>query len=118
MKSNVFFITASAAFMLVLSGCASTTIIRAPAGTKIEIDGRDVGVAPYTYSDTKIVGSSTMVTLKKDGYVTKNVTIGRNSNVNVGALIGGILVGVPFLWVMDYAPQYEFSLEPEKLAKN
>ena len=54
---------------IILSGCASTTIFQStPTGAKLYLNGEPVGSTPYTHSDTKIVGSTTMVKLTMDGY--------------------------------------------------
>lgn len=55
------------------------------------------GVTPLTYSDTKIVGSVTTLRLEKEGYETFNTLLSRNERVDVGAIIGGLFVLVPFL---------------------
>lgn len=62
-----------------LDACASTTIIHSdPEGAKLYIDGESCGTTPYTYSDTKIVGSTTHIRLVKDGYEDANVGLQRN----------------------------------------
>jgi hypothetical protein len=96
-----------------LSGCASTTIINsAPNGAKVYIDGEPVGNTPYTYTDTKIVGSTTPVRLVKDGYEDYNTLLKRNEEANVGAIIGGIFLLFPFLWTMDYKASHTYELTP------
>ena len=70
-----------------------------------------------SYSDKKIVGSSTVIEVKKEGYKDKVASISRNGHLNAGALVGGILLAPTvvgllfFLWVMDYNPYYVFDLE-------
>lgn len=96
-----------------LSGCASTTVFQTtPSGAKIYINDELAGNTPYTYSDTKIVGTTSIVKIKADGYEDFNYVLKRNEEVNVGAIIGGILVLFPFLWVMDYKPMHTFELVP------
>lgn len=96
-----------------LSGCASTTVFQTtPSGAKIYINDELAGNTPYTYSDTKIVGTTTIVKIKAEGYEDFNYVLKRNEEVNVGAIIGGILVLFPFLWVMDYKPMHTFELVP------
>ena len=70
-----------------------------------------LGVTSYTYSDTKIVGSTTQVSLKKAGCREKNVIMTRSEKFEVGPCIGGVLVLVPFLWIMGYQPQRTYELE-------
>lgn len=97
----------------ILSGCASTTIINSsPSGAKVYIDGEPVGTTPYTYTDTKIVGSSTPVRLVMDGYEDFNTLLKRNEEANVGAIIGGIFLLFPFLWTMDYKASHTYELIP------
>lgn len=87
---------------ILLSGCASTTMFQTtPSGAKLYLNGEPVGNTPYTYSDTKIVGTTTEVKIVSDGYEDFNFVLKRNEEANVGAIIGGVFFLVPFLWVMD-----------------
>ncbi|MCA9506861.1 MAG: hypothetical protein KC505_00385 [Myxococcales bacterium] len=112
--------------MLVLGGgCASATILKAETGAKIYVDGRYVGEESAFYSDKKVIGSFTVVEVKKPGFKDKVAIINRSGEINTPALVGGILLAPTvvgllfFLWVMDYRPYYVFDLEPEsKLARN
>ncbi len=98
--------------MLLQVSCASTTIINSsPSGAKLYIDGAPVGRTPYTYTDTKIVGSTTMIRLKKPGCQTVNTVISRSESFSVGACIGGAFVLVPFLWIMGYNPSRNYELD-------
>jgi hypothetical protein len=95
-----------------LASCASTTMIQStPSGADIYVDSQKKGTTPYSYSDTKIVGSSTNITLKKDGYTDFNVTLVRSERADVGAIIGGCFVLVPFLWTMKYDPTHSYELQ-------
>ncbi|MFY0564932.1 PEGA domain-containing protein [Archangium lansingense] len=94
-------------------GCASSTIIRSnPSGADVYIDGSKVGTTPYTYSDTKLVGASTSVKLTKEGYQDFETTLRRNEQADIGAIIGGIFLLVPFLWTMGYNPEHSYELKP------
>lgn len=98
---------------ILLSGCVSTTMFQTtPSGAKLYLNDELVGNTPYTYSDTKIVGTTTTVKIKAEGYQDFNYVLKRNEEANVGAIIGGILVLVPFLWIMDYKPMHNFELVP------
>lgn len=98
---------------ILFSSCVSTTSIQSvPSGAKVYIDGQPAGTTPYTYSDTKIVGSMTTVKLEKEGYETTNVAFSRSEQADVGAIIGGILVWFPFLWTMKYNPVHTYELSP------
>ncbi|MGH8474538.1 MAG: PEGA domain-containing protein [Methylococcales bacterium] len=102
-------------FALSLTGCASTTVINSePNGATVYLNGEKVGTTPYKHTDTKIILSTNTVQLKKDGYQDFTSAFSRNENVNVGALVGGLLVAVPFLWVMDYKPSYSYEMVPLK----
>ena len=101
------------ASVILFASCASTTLIQStPTGADVYIDNQKKGTTPYNYSDTKIVGSSTPVTLKKENYQDLNVTLVRSEKADVGAIIGGILVLVPFLWTMKYDPIHNYELQP------
>jgi TRAP-type mannitol/chloroaromatic compound transport system permease small subunit len=50
------------------------------------------------------------VTLKKEGYKDSNGLI-RREKLSVPALIGGIFLIVPFVWIMEYPSQYNFEME-------
>lgn len=104
-------------FILALSvtACASTTAINSqPSGAVLYLNGEKVGTTPYTHSDTKIIGSTNTVVLKKEGYQDFSSTFSRNENVNAGAIIGGVFALVPFLWAMDYKPSYNYEMQPLK----
>lgn len=101
------------ASLVLFASCASTTLIQSvPNGAKVYIDGQPVGTTPYSYSDTKIVGSSTTVRLEKDGYDPLNTVIVRNERADVGAIVGGLFFWVPFLWTMEYNPTHTYELNP------
>ena len=94
-----------------LLGCASSTLIKSnPPGAKLYLDGQVQGETPYTYSDKAVAGTMRTVTLKMEGYKDFNGTIKREQ-LSVGALIGGIFLLVPLIWVLEYPPQYNFEME-------
>jgi len=98
---------------ILLSSCASTTmILSTPSGAKVYLNGEHVGKTPYSHTDTKIVGSTTTVRLEKEGYETYNTSFSRDEEADVGAIIGGIFVLVPFLWTMKYKPIHSYELSP------
>lgn len=98
---------------LLFASCASSTMIQSnPSGAKVYLNGEAVGTTPYTYTDTKIVGSTTSVKLEKEGYETLNTSFSRSEQADVGAIIGGIFVLVPFLWTMKYNPSRTYELIP------
>jgi hypothetical protein len=102
-----------------LAACASTTMLKStPAGAKFYADGHYLGEGSVSYTDKKIVGSTTVIEVKKEGFKDKVASISRSAQLNAGALVGGILLSPTvlgllfFLWVMDYSPYYVFDLEP------
>lgn len=102
------------ALAIFFCSCSSTTIIQStPSEAKVYLNGEYVGTTPHRHSDTKIVGSSTQVTLEKEGYEDFNTVFARDEKLDVGALIGGLFVLVPFLWVMKYKPNRTFEMKPE-----
>ncbi|MBN1207798.1 MAG: PEGA domain-containing protein [Myxococcaceae bacterium] len=106
-------LVAASTLLLFTVGCASTTIIRSePSGATVYVDGSKAGTTPYTYSDTKIVGSSTRIKLKKEGYEDLETIITRSEQFEVGPCIGGVFFLVPFLWVMGYQPDHNYELSP------
>ncbi len=99
------------AISILLTSCASTTMIQSnPSGAKLFLNGEYAGETPYTYRDTKIVGTTTTVLLEKDGYKTFNGRFSRNEKADVGAIIGGFFLLVPFLWIMKYEPSRTYEL--------
>lgn len=104
-KYNVGVISFILAGSLLLASCSSTTMINSsPSGAKVYLNGEAVGTTPYKHSDTKIVGSYTAVKLEKEGYKPFYAGFSRSEEADVGAIIGGIFVLVPFLWTMKYKP--------------
>lgn len=98
---------------LFFASCTSTTLIQStPTGAKLYIDGEPAGTTPYSHSDTKIVGSTTSVKLEKEGYEPFITSFARNEEVDVGAVIGGLFVWIPFLWTMKYKPAHTYELKP------
>lgn len=83
-----------------------------PPGAKVYMDHEIMGETPYTYSDTKVVGSRTLLVLKKEGYKDFAIYLDRNEEADVGAIIGGLFLWVPFLWVMKYKPTHHYELVP------
>ena len=63
------------------------------------------------HSDTKIIGATTHIKLKKKGCEDWSGVMTRSEKFEVGPCIGGVLVGVPFLWVMGYNPERTYELQ-------
>jgi len=108
-------VAALLASVVLFSSCASSTMIQSnPSEAKVYLDGESVGSTPYTMRDTKIVGSTTTVVLKKEGYEDFVTSISRNEEVDAGAIIGGIFLLFPFLWTMKYKPIHNYDLVLKK----
>jgi hypothetical protein len=100
------------ASLIIISGCASTTLLTtSPDNAYIYIRGQNRGTTPYKYSDIKVAFSSTPVTFKKTGYYDKNIILKKNEKIDEGALLSGIILYVPFLWIMKYDPYHSYELE-------
>jgi len=98
---------------ILLTSCSSTTMIQSiPSGAKVYLNGEIQGITPYKHKDTKITGSTTSVLLKKEGYAPFNTSFSRNEKISAGAIIGGCIVWVPFLWTMKYKPAHTYELAP------
>lgn len=109
LKSVSFFLT----FSILLTSCSSTTIISTiPSDSKLYVNGEYVGETPYKHRDFKIVGATNTVRIEKDGFETYNTSFSKDEEVHVGAMIGGIFLLVPFLWVMKYKKAHLFELRP------
>jgi len=94
-----------------LFGCASATVIKSnPPGAKLNLDGQFKGETPSTYSDRAAAGTMRTVILKKEGYKDFTGHIKREQ-LSVGALIGGILLLIPLIWVLEYPSEYTFEME-------
>jgi hypothetical protein len=96
-----------------VAACSSSTVIRSnPSGAKVFLDNAYVGMTPYTLSDKKIVGSSTSVRLEYPGMEPTTFTLSRSEELQIGALIGGLFLLVPFLWIMGYKGDHTIELRP------
>lgn len=104
---------------IAIVGCSSTTVINSePSGANLYMNGEKVGTTPYAHTDRKIIGATTIVTLKKEGHDDFTTSFSRNEEISVGAIIGGFLVLVPFLWTMEYKPVRNYEMVPLKNAVN
>lgn len=96
-----------------LTSCSSTTVIQSsPSPARLYLNGEPVGETPYTHTDTRIVGSTTTVRLEKEGYETLHTFFSRDEEADVGAIVGGIFLLFPFLWLMKYKPSHFYELTP------
>lgn len=101
------------ASLLLFVSCSSSTLIQSvPDGAKVYMNEEYKGVTPYNYSDTKIVGSTTLLRIEKEGYEPLSTYLSRDESVDVGAIIGGLFFLFPFLWTMKYNPVHTYELKP------
>jgi hypothetical protein len=113
MKKGIRSISFFLALSILFASCSSSTMIQSsPSKAKVYIDGSLVGETPYLHTDSKIVGSSMVVKLEKEGFNPLIATITKDEEVNVGAIIGGLFVVVPYLWIMKYQPEHNYVLKP------
>jgi len=107
-------ISAFLAVIVLFSSCASTTLIESiPSGGDLYLDGEQVGVTPYSMTDTKILGTCTSVRIEKENFNNLYSTICRTEEADPGAIIGGIFFWFPFLWAMKYKPTHFYKLQPK-----
>ena len=112
MNKAIRFISFFLALSTLFTSCSSTTMIKSnPSKAKVYLDGAFVGETPYLHRDSKIVGSSMVVKIEKEGFQPLVATITKDEEVNVGAVIGGIFFVFPFLWTMQYQPVHNYMLK-------
>lgn len=100
---------------IAIFGCSSTTVISSTdRDAKIYVDGQMLGKGTVTYTDTKIVGSTTQVMMKKEGCESQTFMFSRNEEFDAGACAGGVFLLFPFLWIQKYHPQHSYEFECEK----
>jgi hypothetical protein len=113
MKQLIYLTLAAMTLTVLLTGCTSSTMLQTvPSGAKVYVNEQYRGTTPLFYSDQKIVGSSTMLRFVLEGYQDMNTQITRDERVHVGALVGGFVCGIPWLWVMKYDPVHTWELQP------
>ncbi len=111
MKSLFIFLV-----LLALSACSSTTMIRSSdPEARIYVNGEYIGTGQAAYTDRKVAFSNNDVILRKEGCLPQTYSFRRNEDPDGGAIVGGFMVGVPFLWVTEYkathAYEYDCSLQ-------
>lgn len=119
MKKISFILAVLFAFTIILSGCSSATLIKSePTGAKVYLNDNYVGNTPYKMQDSKISFARTSVRLEREGYKTLETYITKDEDVNVGAIVGGIILWFPFLWTMSYLPEHIYELKSENEDEN
>lgn len=110
MKNGILILLAGSIFFM---SCSSTTLIQSnPSGAKLYLNGEPVGTTPYSHTDTKIIGTQTTVQLQLEGYQPLHTYFSRDEEVDIGAVVGGVFVLIPFLWTMKYKAAHYYELTP------
>ncbi len=97
---------------LLASACTSSTVIRSSdPNSRIYVNGEYMGTGEAYYSDEKVAFSRNKVEIRKEGCRTDYHSFRRNEEADLGAIVGGIFLTVPFLWVTEYKPHraYEYN---------
>ena len=104
--------------VLFTTACTSSTVIRSSdPDARIYVNGEYLGTGRARYSDEKVAFSRNEVEISKDGCRSEYHSFRRSEEADVGAIIGGILFTVPYLWVTEYKRRhnYDFECAPESL---
>lgn len=103
---------------LLVVSCTSSTVIRSSdPDARIYVNGEYVGTGHAHYSDEKVAFSRNEVELRKEGCRSEHYSFRRNEEADIGAIIGGIFLTVPYLWATEYKGHraYEFQCQPESI---
>lgn len=85
---------------LLASACTSSTVIRSSdPESRIYVNGEYMGTGEAYYSDEKVAFSRNKVEIRKDGCRPEYHSFRRNEEADVGAIVSGIFLTFPFLWV-------------------
>jgi hypothetical protein len=100
--------------LTLLASCSSVTVLTsAPEGARVYVQDQPVGYTPYTYTDTKIVGTATPIRLELEGYKPLTTVLVRNEEIDIAPIIGGFCFAWPlWLWSMKYQPMHLYELVP------
>lgn len=102
-----------------ICGCSSTAHVQSsPSGAEVYRNGALIGTTPTAITDLNVLFSETTLSIRKDSYKDGIVTI-QKDDFKIGPFIGGLFLGVPFLWMFGYPENpYAVKLEPENTSKN
>jgi hypothetical protein len=96
-----------------LMSCSSTTYLTStPPGAKIYFADIYKGTTPYKYSDARMSGFQWDIEIKKEGYDDFQTILTKKGRAHGGAIVGGILLLIPFIWVVQYDKVYRYELTP------
>lgn len=100
--------------IVAITGCSSTTVIESSdPESRIYVNGEYLGTGQAVYSDQKVAFSKNRVEIRKDGCAPERHSFRRSEEADPGAIIGGLFLTFPFLWVTEYKPHraYEFHCD-------
>ncbi|MCH7817560.1 MAG: hypothetical protein IIC60_13440 [Proteobacteria bacterium] len=98
--------------VLLSTACSSTTVIRSSdPDAQIFVNGEYLGTGRARYTDQKVAFSRNDVELRKEGCRSQYHTFRRSEEADIGAIIGGFLFTVPFLWVTEYKPRHGYDFQ-------
>jgi len=98
-----------------ISSCSSSTIISSgPDNAELYVNGKFVGETPYELSNSSLSGTCLSLKLKSKGYINRHAKVCKNEEVNIGALIGGLLFLLPFVWIGGYQDYHHYEMKKEK----
>ncbi len=103
------------AALLATTACTSSTHIRSSdPEARIYVNGEYLGTGHAHYSDEKVAFSRNNVVIRKEGCQPQYHTFRRNEEADIGAIIGGVFLTVPYLWLTEYKDHraYEYDCNP------
>ena len=105
--------------LMVLS-CSSTTIIKSQdKDAEIRVNGRLVGTGTVIHTDKKVAWfGKNQVELSKKGCAEKTYVFKRNEEIDYQALVFGVFLLVPLVWIMQYQAVHEYDYSCKKKAAN
>ena len=107
-----------AAIALISAGCASSTVIRSSdPDARIYVNGEYVGTGKAHYRDRKVSFARNEVTIRKEGCEPAEYAFRRNEDPDIGAIVGGFFLTVPFLWTLEYKDERAYEYDCRPLAK-
>lgn len=91
--------------------CSSTTIIKSTdVNAQIKVNGKSSSTGTHIHSDRKVAWlGKNRVVISKKGCADQNFVFKRNEELDVGALVFGIFLIVPLVWVMQYKAVHEYE---------
>ncbi len=102
---------------LAVAGCTSSTVIKSSdPDARIYVNGEYVGTGEAVYRDRKVAFARNDVVLRKDGCAPVENRFRRNEDADIGAIVGGFLVGVPFLWTLEYKDEHAYQFDCRAVA--